>query len=137
MPVTYRIDTTDRIIRTRCVGEVTIEEVIEHFRELERDPEGVGLLDVLLDLTEQTSIPKREYLHQITHEIWRIREKVRFGICAVAAGTDALFGMLRMFEVFAEKQFHEIRVFRTTGEAAAWLAAHRPATSDPSSSAAG
>jgi hypothetical protein len=137
MPVTYRIDKANRIIRTRCIGEVTIEEVIEHFRELERDPEGVGLLDVLLDLTEQTSIPKTEYLHQITQEIWRIREKVQFGICAVAAGSDALFGMLRMFEVFAEKQFHEIRVFRTVREAAEWLAAHHPTASDPSNSVAG
>ena len=137
MPVTYRIDKANRIIRTRCVGPVTIEEVIEHFRELERDPDGAGLLDVLLDLTEQTSIPKKEYLHQITREIGRIREKVRFGICAVAAGSDVLFGMLRMFEVFAENQFQEIRVFRTVSEAAAWLAARRPTPSDPSPSVAG
>src|SRR5262249_25238530 len=129
MPVTYRIDKANRIIHTRCVGQVTIEEVIEHFRELERDPDGAGLLDVLLDLTEQTSIPKKEYLHEITREIERIRAKVRFGICAIAASTDALFGMLRMFEVFAEKQFQALRVFRTVREAAAWLAAHHPTSS--------
>jgi cupin superfamily acireductone dioxygenase involved in methionine salvage len=32
-----------------------------------------------------------------------------------------MFGMMRMFSVFAEKNFQAIRVFRGTAEAEAWL----------------
>ena len=48
MPVTYKIDKADGIIRTKCTGPVTIGEVIEHFHALERDPDCPSRLDVLL-----------------------------------------------------------------------------------------
>lgn len=103
MPVKYQIDKANRIIRTKCIGPVTIEEVVEHFRALERDPDCPNHVDVLLDLSEETSVPKKENLQEVASEIRRIRGRVRFGTCAIVATTDALFGMLRMFEVFTEK----------------------------------
>ena len=64
MAVTYQIDKAGRIIRTRCIGLVTLEEVIDHFRVLARDPDCPDYLDVLLDLSEQTSVPTKENLRQ-------------------------------------------------------------------------
>ena len=129
MSVTYQIAKANRVIRTRCTGPVTIEEVIHHFGALERDPDCPARLDVLLDLSAATSIPKTENLRSITLEISRIRGRVQFGSCAIVACTDGLFGMLRMFEVFAEQYFRESCVFRTVGEAEAWLASQHPTTS--------
>jgi hypothetical protein len=129
MPVKYQIDKANKIIRTRCSGPVTIEEVVDHFRVLERDPDCPDRLDVLLDLSEATSVPKKENLQEVTVEIGRIRGRVQFGTCAIVACTDALFGMLRMFEVFAEQYFRESCVFRTASEAEAWLASRHPTTS--------
>ena len=128
MPVKYKIDKANRIIRTRCIGPVTIEEVVDHFRVLERDPDCPDRADVLLDLSEETSIPEKANLQKITEEIRRIRGRVQFGTCAIVAGTDALFGMLRMFEVFAAQYFRESFVFRTVDEAEAWLASRHPKT---------
>ena len=129
MPVTYQIDKANRIIRTRCTGAVTIEEVIDHFRALEQDSDCPDRVDVLLDLSEQTSIPKKENLQEVTGQIRRIRGRVQFGACAIVASTDALYGMLRMFEVFAEQYFRKSCVFRTASEAEAWLASQHPTTS--------
>jgi hypothetical protein len=129
MPVTYQIDKVNGIIRTTCAGPVTIEEVIDHFRVLEQDPDCPDQVDVLLDLSRQTSIPKMENLRDVVGEIKRIRGRVHFGLCAIAAPTDALFGMLRMFEVFAEQYFRESHVFRTVSEAEAWLASRHPTIS--------
>jgi len=98
--------------------------VIDHFRVLERDPNCPDHVDVLLDLSEQTSIPTNENLRDVTREIGRIRNNVQFGTCAIVACSDALFGMLRMLEVFTEEYFRESHVFRTTSEAEAWLALH-------------
>ncbi len=129
MPVIYRIDKANQLIHTRCTGDVTIEEVLDHFRVLERDPDLPARADVLLDLSEQTSIPEKENLREVTNAIARIRAKVQFGAFAIVAPANALFGMLRMFEVFAEEYVSESSVFHTLGEAEAWLAVRRPTTS--------
>jgi hypothetical protein len=128
MPVEYQINKSNKIIRTKCIGPVTIEEVVDHFRVLEQDPDCPDRVDVLLDLSEETSVPNKENLQEIAGEIRRIRGRVQFGACAIVACTDALFGMLRMFEVFTEQYFRESYVFRTASEAEAWLASRRPAT---------
>jgi hypothetical protein len=122
MPVVYQIDGDRKIIRTRCIDPLTVEEVLEHFRTLERDSNCPERLDVLLDVSEATSVPLSENLRQVTREIGRVRSRVQFGTCAIVASKDALFGMMRMFEVFAGNYFRETRVFRVLAEAEAWLA---------------
>jgi hypothetical protein len=129
MPVTYRIDKANGIIRTRCIGPVTIEEVINHFRVLARDPDCPDHLDVLLDLSEQTTIPEKENLREVACAMYKVRGRVQFGACAIVANTDVLFGMVRMFEVFAERYFRESHVFRKVREAEAWMTSKRPAGS--------
>lgn len=125
MPVTYVIDHQEKLIRTRCVGNVLVGEVVNHFRTLERDPNCPDRLDVFLDLGETTSLPFTAEITAVAQEINRVKNKVRFGACAVVASSDALFGMIRMFAVLAGAYFTEIRVFRVASEAEAWLAAQR------------
>jgi hypothetical protein len=125
MPVTYVINAQERLIRTRCIGNVVVGEVINHFRTLEQDPDCPERLDVFLDVSETTSLPFTAEITAVAQEINRVRKKVRFGACAVVATGDALFGMMRMFAVLAGAYFSEIRVFRSPGEAEAWLSAQR------------
>ena len=125
MPVTYVIDTEEKLIRTRCIGNVTLDEVISHFRTLERDPVCPDILDVFLDLSEITSLPLSGQISAVAVEISRIKKKVRFNACAVVATGDALFGMLRMFSVVAGSYFTTIRVFRVTSEAEEWLVSQK------------
>src|ERR1041385_9421591 len=121
MPVTYVIDPSRKLIRTKCAGDVTLQEVIDHFRQLVRDPECPEQLDVLLDLSQETSLPSTSELLAVAYEIRRVRQRVRFGMCAVVAQRDALYGMLRVFEVVAQDYFGAIHVFRTHQEAEIWL----------------
>lgn len=125
MPLTYSIDTNARLIRTTCAGNLTLEEVINHFQELQRDPNCPNRLDVLLDLTDVTSLPESRQLGAVALELKKTLEKVRFDVCAIVAQRDALFGMLRMFEVMVEKYFRATHVFRVRAEAEAWLAAQK------------
>ena len=127
MPVRYQLDQANGLIRTSCVGIVTLEEVIDHFRELAQDPDCPDYLDVLLDLTKQTSLPRSDDLREVTAAIRSVQQRVRFGFCAIVASTDALFGMLRMFQVFTEDLFREAQVFRSSPDADAWLTARRAA----------
>ena len=125
MPVTYVIDAEKKLIRTRCIGDVTFEEVIDHFRTLQQDPACPPRLDVLLDLSETSTLPESRQLETVSHQIAGVRGRVQFDLCAVSAPREALFGMMRMFEVMAQPYFRSTCVFRTTVEAEAWLLAHR------------
>ena len=127
MPVTYQIDAANRLIHTKCAGPITAAEVVDHFRLLAQDPLCPDRLDVLLEVCEGTTVPKSEDLRDVARAIARVRGRVEFGICAIVASTDVLFGKMRMFEVFAEDYFRETQVFRTPGEAEAWLASQRQA----------
>jgi len=121
MPVTYMIDTDKRLIHTICSGTVTLPEVVRHFRMLRDDPLCTGHLDVLLDVREVTSAPDSTQLNVVTTEVASVRNKVEFRMSAIVANRDVVFGMMRVFAVFAEPFFRAIRVFREFAEAEAWL----------------
>jgi hypothetical protein len=125
MSVTYRINREAGLIETYCKGEVTLEEVMDHFRQLEAEPLLPERLDVLLDLDQSTTVPESDQLLEITRAVERLKARVQWGACAIVASRDALFGMSRVFEVFAEGLFARTRVFRERKDAERWLTARR------------
>jgi hypothetical protein len=136
VPITYQIAADKRTIRAEAVGQVTLQEVFEHFRILEQDPQCPERTDVFLDLSQVDSLPETPQISTVIGELMRIRAKVRFDACAILASGDALFGMMRVFEVLAEECFRVTRTFRIATEAEAWLvsqqclAAYEPAGED-------
>jgi hypothetical protein len=125
VPVSYKIDASKRTVRTKCVGFVTLKEVIDHFRTLAKDPDCPDLIDVFLDLSEVDSLPETRQVSTVINEMKRIRGQVRFGACAILANRDALIGMMRMFEVMAEMCFRVTCTFRAANEAESWLASQQ------------
>jgi CheY-like chemotaxis protein len=123
-PITYTIDAERKLIRTRCVGSVTLSAVTHHFVQLGSDPVCPPHLDVFLDLSETTSLPESAQLRAVSNEIAGIGARVKFGSCAIVTGGDALFGMMREFEGVARQYFDEVRVFRVGAEAEEWMALH-------------
>ncbi|HXV37131.1 MAG TPA: hypothetical protein VEC18_08275 [Myxococcota bacterium] len=123
MPVTYELNPYAGFIETRCTGDTTFEEVMEHFRELEADPKLPKRLDVFLDLDSMTTIPLSDQLRDVARAVARLKAKVEWGSCAILASRDVVFGMSRMFEVFAEGLFERTRVFRKREDAQRWLSA--------------
>jgi hypothetical protein len=111
---------------------VTLEEVIDHFRTLEQDPECSDLIDVLLDLGEVNSLPESRDLSTVVSEMKRLRGRGRFGACAIVATRDALVGMMRVFEAMAEECFRVTCTFRGANEAEAWLVSQQASTADGS-----
>ena len=129
MPITYEIDKTRRLIRTQCVGHVSFDEVMQHFGTLEQDPGCPERLDVLLNLTELTSVPETHQLRHITEKIAHVQSKIKFEVCAIVSDTDLLFGLARMFVVFAEERFRATHVFRKVDDAEKWLISQQLADS--------
>jgi hypothetical protein len=125
MPVFYEIDKANHLIRTRCVGQVTLHEVLDHFRNLEQDINCPSYLDVMLDLTGQQSVPTTTQLQSVTDQIRRVRGTVQFGICAIVTGSDAVYGSAMVFEVLAARNFKATKVFQERSDAENWLAWQR------------
>ena len=118
MPIDYEIE--DGLLRTRCVGDVTWDEVMAHFDELVADPLRPPELDVLLDMSAMESLPSTDQIKGVASRMQEIGA-VRFRACAIVAANDALFGMVRMLEVFAERVFSQTMVFRELPPAERWL----------------
>ena len=121
MPIDFKIDLPLALIITRCVGHVTVGEVVQHFRELALVWPEVDRLDVLLDLTELTSLPTVTELETVAAEIETQIGPHRFGRCAVITDRDSLYDSMQMFEVLVNRLFQEIRVFRHADNAVMWL----------------
>lgn len=130
MPISYQIDRTAALIRTRCYGHVTLHEVLGHFRDLRQESALPKRLDVFLDLHEVTSRPTAEEIRIASKEPGALQGTVTLGCCAIVVDRDALFGMARMWGILAEGSFVSVNVFRSTTEAEAWLEAQRLKESD-------
>jgi hypothetical protein len=127
---TYTIDVPRALIITRCVGHVTLAEVQEHFRELPHIWPPVDRLDVLLDLTEQRSMPTLRELEEAARELHAQIGTRRFGRCAVVT-PYAIHVPMQMFEVLVGRLFEAMEICQAESEALLWLMP-KPGTSKPS-----
>ena len=125
MPVTYVVDPDRRLILTRCHGDLRLDEVLNHFEVLEQDPACPAEADVLLELSTVTTLPEAPQLRMAADRVGAAARRVRFRACAIVVGSEAMYGMIRMFEVFAEKHFEATSVVRTWDDAIAWLNGER------------
>ncbi len=126
MAVHYRIDTAINRITTRAFGEVTLDQVLQHFDELSADASFEPDLDVLLDLVDCKTVPGADEIRTAAARVTADFPPLRFGRLAIVVGSEALFGMLRMFHSFAESAFSAAQVFRDRDEALRWLGESAP-----------
>jgi len=132
LPVEYSIDSARGLIRTTCSGSVTVKEVVEHFRTLRKDPLFTGKLDVLLNVSDANLLPETSDLGRVVAELRAFEGESPFRACAIVASSVPMFGMMRMFEVFARNNFRAIRVFRDAAAAETWLVSEMSSPPGPS-----
>jgi hypothetical protein len=121
MPVSYEIDATRSLVRTRCSGTVELADVLGHFATLQRDPARPAWPDVLLDFTGLESLPSSAQLGAVKDRMsWK--PAFRFRYCAIVADRDVVFGIARMFQSMTTAFFEDLTVVRSLPDAEAWLA---------------
>jgi hypothetical protein len=106
----------------RCSGAVNGSEFIECKESLKNDREARGIAFALIDLEEvkQLRMTAEEVrrLARIDHDLAKNAPDV---VVAVAAPSDHVFGIARMWESSAEATGWRTGVFRSRSEAEAWL----------------
>jgi hypothetical protein len=121
MPVLYEIDRARGLVRTTCAGFVTFEQVMAHFDALERDPRRRGVMDVVLDVRNVTSMPETSQLRQVAERMEAGHAALQYGRCAIVAVEPEHIGMAKLFAQFARNRFADSRVVPTMDDAERWL----------------
>lgn len=118
MPISSRVDARRRLVVTRAHGRVTEAEVFREMAALHADSEFEPQHAHLVDLCGVTGADLS------SNAIVRLVRDTRFAAdtrVGLIAPTDLVFGLARMYELFAPRSAPEIAVFRETGEALEWL----------------
>jgi 2-hydroxychromene-2-carboxylate isomerase len=128
MPMTFTIDPAQRTVRTVASGLVTYDDLARHLDEEELG-DAVGLAEVI-DGRGATTDVTPDQVRALVARTDALLRKGRFGALAIVTDSDFAFGMARMYQILAEPLPVQIGVFRTLGEATAWLSAVMEPVSD-------
>jgi len=118
MPIDYRILQAERLVVATFEGLITWQEIRTYRSRLRADPGFSADMDSLADMSGVTSFePTADEMRSIVLDD-------PFGPTsrhAAIAPNAAVYGMLRMYELTADRSEALSRVFRDAAAAQAWL----------------
>lgn len=121
MAISYRLDPEKSIVWVFFSGDVTASEFESAMQRLCTDPSipnGIGMIVDQSELDKAPSVSVVGVAPPLLMRIARDKEIVR---CATVAPRDAIFGVNRMLEVYAERTPVTLRAFRGVDLALAWI----------------
>jgi hypothetical protein len=117
MPVTVRFEEPSTFVLCGS-GKITLAEYQRAIAEIMVDPRPMSHL--LIDGREALSVPPTAEVKEGAAMLPRLLSKGLAGT-AVVANRPAIYGVARMFAVFASLFNVKVRAFREMDEAQAWL----------------
>lgn len=118
MPQSYRVDAAQRVVVSRVWGEVTTNDIQDHYRAILADPAFQPTFNHLVDIRGVTAV--RADAHTI-----RTRGAAdvfaRGAQRAIIAPRGFLYGIARMFAASAEAGGQVVSIFEAPELAEAWL----------------
>ncbi len=119
MPVTTEIISSRRLVVSRAIGVLVLDELADGQNKLLDHPEFDPSYNHLFDMSGVTRVEDIR-----TSELERFA-LVRIFSCtsrrAIVAPEDLVYGYARMYEVFSLSSEENLAVFRNEDEAMAWL----------------
>jgi hypothetical protein len=110
--------------RIRASGEVTLEEIESMYGQILAHPGLVPGADAIVLTGEVADVPSPEELRVAARDLRPILDRGLGAICVVAPN-PFLYGVARMFSVFAESFGGIVTAARSEDEASRWLAERR------------
>lgn len=128
MPASYAIDTRLRVVFSRRWGVLTDRELSAHSRALEHDPRFEPTFRQLADLRD---VERFEVSAIGVRALAQLNPFARESRRAGVVGSDASFGILRMYQSSLMGSSDDILVCRSLDEALEWIGLE-PSTPWPS-----
>jgi hypothetical protein len=110
--------------KVRASGEVTLQEIESMFRGLITRPELSGS-DMLVDAREVEGVPSTAELRIVAREIMPSMTGQGLGAVGIVTDKPFVYGVARMFAVFAEAVGARVGAFRELDAADQWLTDRR------------
>ena len=132
MPIDHEIDHKRRLVIAKGRGVLTSRDVLEYQRGVWSSPEVAGY-DELIDMTgvERIDLPSLESVRELARTSAAMDDGNPPSRLAIVAPKDFAFALGRLYETHRsldERSRKTVNVFRSAGEALAWLGSDRPAT---------
>lgn len=122
MPITYRIDERQQLVVTTIRGCIDEAEVRAHVAATARDPRVHACLRALVDIAGDVETTVESGVVSELAMTSESVDKPPGRRIAVVAPTDSTYGLARVFQGFRiGTGGGDVQVFRTRGEAEAWL----------------
>lgn len=125
MPVRYQIDQEHSLIRLELSDPLDRDAIPEIIGRLISDPGLRPGLSLLSDHSELKFTATTELVKAIPAVAHELADRLGPFRCALVVPSDASYGMARMAEAVAHGSPIQIRAFRSSEEAEAWLNSER------------
>ena len=119
MPLSFHVDTQERILRSRGSGVLTTADLLGYFAETRADPNYDPSMHRVMDLREVTQLPSSEDIRSLA-ALARSKAPFDSARMAIIATSDLAFGVSMMFKAFVGYG-ERLVVVRDEREAMDWL----------------
>jgi hypothetical protein len=126
MAVTYRIAPDERIVYLTTTGESSFAQWRDAVLSALSDPAYRKGFNFLSDRRDQTGVPDADFARAAAALLREHSAAVDGCRWAAVTGRDALYGMARMFSIFAEGTCIQAAAFRDYEDARRWLTGDPP-----------
>ncbi len=132
MPIEHEVDHKRRLVIAKGRGVLTKSDVLEYQRGVWSRPEVAGY-DELIDMSdvEEIDLPSLESVRELAQLSAAMDADSPPSRFAIVAPKDFAFALGRLYEAHRSldaRSKKTVNVFRTVGEALAWLGSPRAAT---------
>ena len=121
MPIEHRVDPETGFLLVRRWGLIDTYDEEAAFEERSKDSQVVQGLPVLIDCRDVDPPDSKQVIQYLANRGSRIAAELDCGPIAIIAGSDAEYGMARMYIALAEMNHPNTMVFRNYDEGLKWL----------------
>jgi len=121
MQISRTIDTSKHVVYATVTGEITMEEVCADLRQVAAQKNHQPELPGIIDMRKATTHLTADEIQQLAGFVTRHPKAVRSTRRALLVETDVMFGLYRMFSVYAGNSSVEFEVFRDEQKALEWV----------------
>jgi hypothetical protein len=117
VPITVDADEEKQVLIATASGDLTFARLLEFIRSVRTGE--LRTWPLLFDMSGATADITAEQVRSLAVDVGSaLRSQGERGAVAIVAGTDVLFGVMRMYQILCEQQgVSVIEVFRTRPEA--------------------
>jgi hypothetical protein len=116
------LDSSGPVARVTACGDVSYAEILDLIQAMILKGPRAGSVPVFVDTRDVTEAPTTAELRLVAGEMRRLTD-AGFGPIAVLTGAKWMYGIVRMFSVFAQSAT-DVVALRSMDEAAAWINNH-------------